>query len=54
MRARKIVEEPTYPPPSDDGMKAVIGIVLDRDRPAILKERRGNFFAGGFHESTET
>jgi hypothetical protein len=32
MRARKVVQEPAYPPPSNDGVKAVINIVLDRDR----------------------
>jgi hypothetical protein len=32
MRARKIVEEAAHPPPSNDGVKAVINIVLDRDR----------------------
>ena len=31
MRARQVVEEPAYPPPSNDGVEAVIDIVLDRD-----------------------
>ena len=30
MRARKIVEEPTYPPPSNDRVEAVIDTVLHR------------------------
>jgi hypothetical protein len=35
MRARKVVEEPAYPPPSNDGVKAVINIVPDRARSAV-------------------
>ena len=36
MRARKVVEEPAYPPPSNDGVEAVIDIVLDREIVSFL------------------